>query len=134
VTPLILLGAAIVLLLVLIVRVKLNPFLALTLTSFFLGLANGMAPQAALNSVVKGAGDTLGSIVFIIVSGAAIGKLIEESGAAMAVSRAFTRFFGLHRIQIPWCSPASSWDCRCFTTPASWCSRRWFMRFPPPLV
>jgi gluconate transporter len=34
------------------------------------------------------------------VSGAAIGKLIEESGAAMSVSRTFIRWFGLNRIQL----------------------------------
>lgn len=99
-TPLILLFAAIGLLLLLIVWAKLNPFLALILVSFGLGLANGMAPQAALNSILKGAGDTLGSIVLVIVCGAAIGKLIEESGAAMSVSRTFTRWFGVERIQI----------------------------------
>jgi gluconate transporter len=98
-TPLWLLGAAIVLLLVLILRFKLNPFLALILTSFGLGMANGMAPQAALNSIIKGAGDTFGSIFLIIVAGASIGKLIEESGAAVSVSRTFTRFFGLSRVQ-----------------------------------
>lgn len=99
-TPLLLLGAAIVALLILIIRFKLNPFIALTLTSFGLGLANGMTGQAALNSILKGAGDTFGSIFLVIVCGAAIGKLIEESGAAMTVSRTFTNFFGLERIQI----------------------------------
>jgi gluconate transporter len=98
--PLVLLGAAIVALLILILRLKLNPFLALTLTSFTLGLCNGMTPQAALNSIIKGAGDTFGSIFLIIVAGAAIGKLIEESGAAVSVSRTFIRFFGVQRVQI----------------------------------
>ena len=98
--PLILLGAAIALLLVLIVRLKLNPFLALVLVSFLVGLANGMAAQAALNSILKGMGDTLGSVVLVIVSGAALGKLIEESGAAHTVSNSMTKLFGLKRIQI----------------------------------
>ena len=98
--PLILLGAAIALLLVLIVRLKLNPFLALVLVSFLVGLANGMTAQAALNSILKGIGDTLGSVVLVIVSGAALGKLIEESGAAHTVSNSMTKLFGLKRIQI----------------------------------
>jgi gluconate transporter len=99
VTSLLLLGAAIAALLVFILRLKLNPFLALIIVSFFLGLTNGMPAQLALNSILKGAGDTLGSIVLIIVCGAAIGKLIEESGAAMSVSRAFIGFFGMGNIQ-----------------------------------
>ena len=98
--PLILLGAAIALLLVLIVTLKLNPFLALVLTSFLVGVANGMAPSAALNSILKGIGDTMGALVLIVVSGAALGKLIEESGAAHTVSNSLTKLFGLKRIQI----------------------------------
>jgi len=99
-TPLFLLFGAIGLLLVLIIWAKLNPFLSLIITSFLLGLANGLSPQATLNAILKGAGDTLGSVVLVIVCGAAIGKLIEESGAAMSVSRTFIRWFGISRIQL----------------------------------
>jgi gluconate transporter len=99
-TPLFLLFGAIGLLLVLIIWAKLNPFLSLVITSFLLGIANGLSATATLNAILKGAGDTLGSIVLVIVSGAAIGKLIEESGAAMSVSRTFIRWFGLNRIQL----------------------------------
>ena len=88
-TPLFLLFGAIGLLLVLIIWVKLNPFLSLVITSFLLGMANGLAPQAVLNAIIKGAGDTFGTIAIVIVCGAAIGKLIEESGAALAVSKTF---------------------------------------------
>jgi gluconate transporter len=98
--PLILLGASIILLLILIVRFKLNPFLALVLTSFAVGLANGMTAQAALNSILKGIGDTMGSIVLIIVSGAVLGKLIEESGAAHTISYSLAKVFGQKRLQI----------------------------------
>jgi gluconate transporter len=95
-----LLGGSIVLLLVLIIRLKLNPFLALVLTSFLLGVANHMGAQAALNSILKGIGDTLGSVALVIVSGAALGKLIEESGAANTVSNSLTGLFGLKRVQL----------------------------------
>lgn len=99
-TPLFLLFGAIGLLLVLIIWVKLNPFLSLVITSFLLGMANGLAPQAVLNAIIKGAGDTFGTIAIVIVCGAAIGKLIEESGAALAVSKTFIRWFGVPRIQL----------------------------------
>ena len=77
--PLIVLGASIVLLLVLIARLKLNAFLALVLTSLAVGVLNGMSPDQALKSVLKGIGDTMGSLVLILVFGAILGKLIEES-------------------------------------------------------
>lgn len=97
--PLILLGVSIVLLLVLIVRLKLNVFLALLLVSFLTGVVNGMSADAVLQSILKGIGDTMGSLVLVLVFGAILGKLIEESGAAHTISYAFTRWFGARRIQ-----------------------------------
>lgn len=98
--PLILLGLSIVLLLLLIVGLKLNPFLALLLVSFFAGVLNGMSADAALRSILKGIGDTMGSLVLVLVFGAILGKLIEESGAAHTISYAFTNWFGARRIQL----------------------------------
>ena len=98
--PLIVLGASIVLLLVLIARLKVNAFLALLLTAFAAGVANGMAADAALKSILKGIGDTMGSLVLILVFGAILGKLIEESGAAHTISYALTGLFGQRRIQL----------------------------------
>lgn len=97
--PLILLGISIVLLLLLIVQLKLNAFLALLLASFFVGVLNGMSAEAALRSILKGIGDTMGSLALILVFGAILGKLIEESGAAHTISYAFTNWFGASRIQ-----------------------------------
>ena len=98
--PLIVLGASIVLLLVLIARLKVNPFLALLLSAFVVGVANGLAPAAALKSILQGIGDTMGSLVLILVFGAILGKLIEESGAAHTISYALTDLLGQRRIQL----------------------------------
>jgi gluconate transporter len=94
------LGGAVVLLLLLIARFKLNAFLALILTSLAVGLANGMSAEATLKSLLKGIGETMGSLALILVFGAILGKMIEESGAAHTISRALTRLFGERRIQI----------------------------------
>lgn len=96
---LVILCAAVLLLLLLIARWKLNAFIALLLASFFVAFANHMAPRAALNSVSKGIGDTMGSLALILVFGAMLGKLIEESGAAHSISHALTRLFGKRRLQ-----------------------------------
>ena len=98
--PLVLLAIAIALLLLLIVRLKLNAFLALLLTSFLVGVLNGMRAEAALQSILKGIGDTMGSLVLVLVFGAILGKLIEESGAAHTISYALTDLLGERRIQI----------------------------------
>jgi gluconate transporter len=97
--PLILLGLSIVLLLVLIVRLKLSVFLSLLLVSFVVGVLNGMSADSALQSILKGVGDTMGSLVLVLVFGAVLGKLIEESGAAHTISYAFTGWFGARRVQ-----------------------------------
>lgn len=94
------LGASILLLLFLIARLKLNAFLALLVASFLVAIANGMTADAALRSMLKGIGDTMGSLVLILVFGAILGKLIEESGAAHTISYALTDLFGERRIHI----------------------------------
>lgn len=94
-----LLAAAVLLLLVLIARLKFSAFLALLATSFAVGLAYGMSPEKALQSILKGIGDTMGSLALILVFGAVLGKRIEESGAAHAISAALGRVFGEKHIQ-----------------------------------
>jgi Gnt-I system high-affinity gluconate transporter/Gnt-II system L-idonate transporter len=98
--PLIILGVSILVLLFLIGRVKLNAFLALVIVSFLTGVANGLSAEAALKSILKGIGDTMGALVLVIVFGAILGKLIEESGAAHTISYWLTDLIGEKRIQI----------------------------------
>lgn len=94
------LAGAVVLLLFLIARCKLNAFLALVLTSFAVGICDGMTPERTLQSILKGIGDTAGSLALILVFGAILGKLIEESGAAHSISRRFIHIVGKKRIQL----------------------------------
>lgn len=96
---LIALAIAVVILLVLI-ALKVDAFIALVITSFLAGILNRMGPAATLNSLLKGFGDTVGSLGLIILFGAMLGKLIEESGAAHAIADALTRMLGLGRVQI----------------------------------
>jgi len=99
-TPILVLLGSILLLLVLIARLRLNAFLALLSVSFVAGVANGLKPVAALNAILKGIGETMGSLALILVFGAILGKMIEESGAAVTISRVLTRLLGLKRIQL----------------------------------
>ncbi|MGA2119882.1 MAG: gluconate:H+ symporter [Bryobacteraceae bacterium] len=96
---LIVLAISIALLLVLITWGKLNALLALLVTAFFAGVLNGMRADAALKSILKGFGDTLGSLALMILFGAILGKLIEESGAAHTITGALIRAMGPKRIQ-----------------------------------
>ena len=77
---------AIVLLILLITWAKLNAFLAFLIVSIVAGLAMGLPADKVVGSVEKGLGDTLGSLVIIVVLGAMLGKLVAESGAAQKIA------------------------------------------------
>src|SRR3984893_17479296 len=69
----------IVILVLLITWAKLNAFLALLLVSILSGLLLGIPLSGITQSLQKGIGDTLGSLVIIIGLGAMLGKLVAES-------------------------------------------------------
>jgi Gnt-I system high-affinity gluconate transporter len=97
--PLIVVAIGILVLLVLIGRFKLNAFFALLLTSFVVGLLNGMDLLQILDSVLKGIGETMGKIILILAFGAMLGKLIEESGAAHTITLRLVDWMGVKNIQ-----------------------------------
>ncbi|MEO7990861.1 MAG: gluconate:H+ symporter [Chryseolinea sp.] len=84
----------IVSLVILITWAKVNPFLAFLLISTVAGLWLGIPYSSIMQSVTKGIGDTLGSLVIVIVLGAMLGKLVAESGAAKQIATVFQNLFG----------------------------------------
>lgn len=83
---------------VLIVRYKVNPFVALVAASIFLGLLAGMAPAEVAKSIAAGIGSTLGFIAIVLGFGTMLGKLMAESGAADVMARRMIDFFGEERV------------------------------------
>lgn len=98
--PLIIIITGIILLFVLISIYKISAFLSLLITSFAVGLLNSMAPLKILESITSGLGSTMGSLALIIVFGAMLGKLLEESGAAHQITNKLVELFGIAKIQI----------------------------------
>ena len=98
--PLIIIIIGIILLFVLISIYKISSFLSLLITSFAVGLLNGMAPLKIQESITSGLGSTMGSLALIIVFGAMLGKLLEESGAAYQITNKLVDLFGIAKIQI----------------------------------
>src|SRR5690242_15853709 len=78
--------ASLALLLILILWVKLHAFLSLLLSSMFMGLAVGMAPDKILKSIQTGFGESLGFIAVVIGLGAMIGRFLEYSGGGRALA------------------------------------------------
>ena len=78
---------------------KINPFLAFLVVSIVGGLFLGIPFNKITASVQKGIGDTLGTLVIIIVLGAMLGKLVAESGAAQKIATVLMKTFGEKNIQ-----------------------------------
>lgn len=74
------------LLLFLIIRVKLNAFLALLIASIWIGLFGGIAPSEIGGVISKGMGDTLGFVATIVGLGSIFGAILEHSGGAKQLS------------------------------------------------
>lgn len=91
--------ACIVLLVLLITRFKFNTFLAFLLVSLLAGLLLGMPIESLTASIQKGMGELLGSLAIVIVTGAMLGKLVAESGAAQQITSGLMRVFGTRNVQ-----------------------------------
>lgn len=86
--------ASILVLVLLIVWAKVNPFIAFLLSSILAGLLLGIPFEQIPASIQKGIGDLLGGLVVIIVTGAMLGKLVADSGAAQRISEFLMAIFG----------------------------------------
>ena len=87
------------LLILMITWARINAFLAFIIVSITAGLLLGIPFSGIVTSVQKGIGDTLGSLVIIIVLGAMLGKLVAESGAAHRIATSMMKVFGVKYIQ-----------------------------------
>jgi GntP family gluconate:H+ symporter len=85
---------AVVALIVLIARFKLNPFITLVLVSVLLALAVGMPMGEIVKSFEAGVGGTLGHIALVVGLGTMLGKMMAESGGAERIARTLIGFFG----------------------------------------
>ncbi|WP_407563596.1 GntP family permease [Streptomyces sp. 184] len=85
---------------VIVLRTRLDAFVALLVASLVTGFVAGAPATDILDSITAGFGSTLGSIGIVIGLGVGLGKILEVSGAADALARAFVRAFGKGRE--PW--------------------------------
>lgn len=85
---------AIVVLIVLIARYRLNPFITLTVVSLGLGLAAGMPMNQIVSAYEQGVGKVLGHIALVVALGTMLGKMMAESGGAERIARTLVKSFG----------------------------------------
>lgn len=87
------------LLILLVAWGNIHPFLAFLIVAIFAGLLLGMPATKLVNAIQKGMGDTIGTLITIVVLGAMLGKLIAESGAAQQIASVLAKAFGVKYIQ-----------------------------------
>lgn len=90
----------IVALVLLVAYFHLDSFISFVIVSIGLGLACGMSVPQISQSLEKGIGGTLGSLVIIIGFGSMLGKLVADSGAAQRITTTLMNIFGLK--YLPW--------------------------------
>ena len=91
---------AILLLLIMVLKFKTNPFLALLIVSIFTGLASGLPADEVLKSVQNGMGGILGFVAIIVGVGAIFGQILEDSGGAKSMAKFLLKKFGQEKA--PW--------------------------------
>jgi GntP family gluconate:H+ symporter len=89
--------SGVLVLLLLITRLRVPPFLALLAVSVMVGLIAGMSPAAVLTAMESGLGGTMGHVALIIPLGAIIGKMIEYCGGAADLAQLLSEKVGLQR-------------------------------------
>ncbi|WP_444320456.1 gluconate:H+ symporter [Megasphaera sp.] len=97
--PLVILAIGILILFFLIVKVKLNSFLALLLVAGAVGLAEGMPIDKLIPTIEKGLGGTLGGLAIVVSFGAMLGKLMAESGGAQRIATTLINVFGRENVK-----------------------------------
>ncbi|MDN7178210.1 GntP family permease [Caballeronia sp. SEWSISQ10-4 2] len=85
---------AIALLILLITRYKVYPFLVLIIVSLLLGLAVGMPMDKIVKAFETGNGNTLGHIAVVVGLGTMLGKMMAESGGAERIANTLISWFG----------------------------------------
>ncbi|MBA5851521.1 gluconate permease [Clostridium sp. cel8] len=98
--PLVIVALGILILLILMMKFKVNAMISLILVSIAVGIMEGMSMPMVATSIEKGVGSTLGSLALLLAFGAILGKLMTDCGGAQRIAMTLINVFGKKRIQI----------------------------------
>ncbi len=95
-TPYLLLIVAVAVgsLLFMVLKLKINAFIALLITSMVVGVMAGMPLDTLLKSIQEGMGGTLGFVAIVVGLGAIFGQILESSGGAESLAHSLVKKFG----------------------------------------
>jgi Gnt-I system low-affinity gluconate transporter len=89
--------SAVAFLLLLVLRLKISAFIALILTSIYVGILAGMPLSEIPASIQKGMGGTLGFVATVVGLGAIFGQILESSGGAESLAHYLLKKFGQNK-------------------------------------
>lgn len=101
-TPLLLTIAAagVALLLLMIIRFKIQAFVALLTVSILVAVAAQIPLKDVFTVVSNGVGSTMGKVAILIALGAVLGRMIEVSGGVQSLADHFTSKLGAKRVAV----------------------------------
>jgi gluconate:H+ symporter, GntP family len=92
--------AGVALLLLMIIRFKIQAFVALLTVSILVAVAAQIPLKDVFTVVANGVGSTLGKVAILIALGAVLGRMIEVSGGVQSLADHFTRKLGAKRVAV----------------------------------
>src|SRR3990170_1330378 len=91
-------GVAVLAVVLLIVRFKLNPVVALVLGSAYLGLSTGLGVDGTVKAITGGFGEIMAEVGLLIAFGVLTGAILQEIGAIERLVAMLLRVFGPKRM------------------------------------
>ncbi|MCM6765355.1 gluconate:H+ symporter [Weissella paramesenteroides] len=97
--PFLILVLGIALLLFFILKLNVNTFVALIITSILVALGLGMNPAGIAGALKDGIGGTMGELIIVFGFGSMIGRLVSDSGGSYRIATTLINKFGKKRLQ-----------------------------------
>ena len=91
-------AVAILAVVVLIVRFKLNPVVSLVMGSAYLGLATGVGVEKTIESITTGFGEIMAEVGLLIAFGVLMGAILQQTGAIQRLVQTLLKVFGAKRM------------------------------------
>ncbi len=88
---------AVVAMILAISKLKIHPFIVMTVIAIAVGLLCGMNMEDVINKVKAGFGNILASIGIVILAGTIIGTILEKTGAALTMANTILKLVGKER-------------------------------------
>ncbi|BCW65460.1 GntP family transporter [Arthrobacter sp. NicSoilB4] len=92
--------AGVALLLLMIIRFKIQAFVALLTVSILVAVAAQIPLKDVFTVVANGVGSTMGKVALLIALGAILGRMIEVSGGVQSLADHFTAKLGARRVAV----------------------------------